>query len=83
MYPITTRSILALNAVLRCTMEVILGAFFMHCTTAVASIMERGSSAVEYRIRNHGSPGSNHPLLPFRRVGICVLTIDASVDSAV
>ena len=29
------------------------------------------------------SPGSNPPLLPFRRLGIFVLSIDAPVDSAV
>ena len=28
-------------------------------------------------------PGSNPPLLPFRRLGIFVLSIDALVDSAV
>ena len=31
--------------------------------------MERGSSAVECRTRNQVSPGSNPPLLPFRRFG--------------
>ena len=46
-------------------------------------IVERGSSAVECRARNHVSPGSNPPLLPFRRLGIFVLSIDAPVDSAV
>ena len=39
MYPITTRSILALNAVLRCRMEVMMGVFLIHCTTAMASII--------------------------------------------
>ena len=42
-----------------------------------------GSSAVEYRTRNQVSPGSNPPLVPFRRLGILVLSIDATVDSAV
>ena len=45
--------------------------------------MEHGSSAVECRARNQGSPGSNPPLLPFRRLGIFVVSIDAPVDSAV
>ena len=43
--------------------------------------MDRGSSAVERRTRNQVSPGSNPPLLPFRRLGIFVLSIDAPVDS--
>ena len=42
--------------------------------------MERGSSVVECRTRNRESPGSNPPLLPFRRLGIFVLSIDAPVD---
>ena len=33
--------------------------------------------------RNQVSPGSNLPLLAFRRLGIFVLSIDALVDSAV
>ena len=45
--------------------------------------LERGTSAVERRTRNQVSPGSNPPLLPFRRLGIFVLSIDAPVDSAV
>ena len=45
--------------------------------------MERGSSAVECRTRNQVSPGSNPPLVPFRRLGIFVLSINAPVDSAV
>ena len=45
--------------------------------------LERGSSAVECRTRNQVSPGSNLPLLPFGRLGIFVLSIDALVDSAV
>ena len=44
--------------------------------------MERGSSVLERRTRNQGSPGSNPALLPFRRLGF-VLFIDALVDSAV
>ena len=39
--------------------------------------MERGSSVVECRTSNEVSPGSNPPLLPFRRLGIFVLSIDA------
>ena len=39
--------------------------------------MERGSSVVECRTRNQVSPGSNPSLLPFRRLGIFVLSIDA------
>ena len=45
--------------------------------------MERGSSAVECRTPNQVSPGSNPPLVPFRILGIFVLSIDAPVDSAV
>ena len=45
--------------------------------------MERGSSAVECRTRNQVSPGLSPPLLPFQRLGIFVLAIDALVDSAV
>ncbi len=48
-----------------------------------AFLLERGSSAVECRTHNQVSPGSNPPLLPFRRLGIFVLSIDAPVDSAV
>ena len=42
-----------------------------------------GSPAVECQTRNQVSPGSKTPLLPFRRLGISVLSIDALVDSAV
>ena len=45
--------------------------------------VERGSSAVGCRTRNQVSPGSNPPLLPFRRLGIFVLSIVVPVDSAV
>ena len=45
--------------------------------------MDRGSSAVECLTRNQASTCSNAPLLPFRRLGILVLFIDALVDSAV
>ena len=45
--------------------------------------MERDSSVVECRTRNQVSPGSNPSLLPFRRLGIFVLSIDAPVHSAV
>ena len=44
---------------------------------------ERGSSVVERRTHNQVSAGSNPPLLPFRRLGVFVLSIDAPVDSAV
>ena len=47
------------------------------------TIVERGSSVVECRIRNSVSPGSNPPLVPFGRLGIFLLSIDAPVDSAV
>ena len=47
------------------------------------SQVERGSSAVECLTRNLVSPGSNPPLLPFRRLGIFVLFTDVPVDSAV
>ena len=45
--------------------------------------VERGSSVVECRTCNQVSPGSNPSLLPFRRLGIFVLSIDAPVHSAV
>ena len=45
--------------------------------------VERGSSVVERQTRNQVSPGSNPPLLSFRRLGIFVLSTDAPVDSAV
>ena len=45
--------------------------------------VQRGSSVVECRTRNQVSPGSNPPLLPFRRLCISVLSIEAPVDSAV
>ena len=51
--------------------------------TLVGPYVERGSSVVECRTRNQGSPGSNPSLLPFRRLGIFVISIDAPVDSAV
>ena len=38
------------------------------------------AAAVECRTCNQVSPGSNPPLLPFRRLGIFVLSIDAPVD---
>ena len=38
----------------------------------IAASKERGSSAVECRTRNQMSPGSDPPLLPFRRLGIIV-----------
>ena len=50
---------------------------------SIQVLVERGSSAVECRTRNQVSPGSNTPLLAFRRLGIFVLSIDALVDSAV
>ena len=40
-------------------------------------VVQRGSSAVECRTRNQVSTGSNPPLLPFRRLGIFVLSIEA------
>ena len=51
--------------------------------TFIVLILVRGSSAVECRTRNQVSPGSNPPLVPFRRLGIFVLSINAPVDSAV
>ena len=45
--------------------------------------VERGSSAVECRTRNQVSPVSNPLLLPFRRLGIFILSNNAPVDSAV
>ena len=58
------------------------GAVFMVYFGQVISV-ERGSSVVECRTRNQVSPGSNPALLPCRRLGIFVLSIDAPVDSAV
>ena len=45
--------------------------------------VERGSSVVERWTRNRVSPGSNPPLVPFRRLGFFVLSIDAPVDVSV
>ena len=45
--------------------------------------LERGSSLVECRTRNRVSPGSNPPLLLFRRLDIFVISIVVAVDSAV
>ena len=45
--------------------------------------VERGSSVVECRTRNQVSLGSNPSLLPFQKLGIFVLSIDAPVHSAV
>ena len=45
--------------------------------------MSKCSSAVQCQTRNQVSPGSNHALLPFRRLGIFVFSIDVPVDSAV
>ena len=47
------------------------------------TFLECGSSVVECRTRNRESPDSNPALLPFRRLGMFVLSIDAPVDSAV
>ena len=44
-------------------------------------IVGRGSSVVECRTRNQVSPGSNPPLLPFRRLGIFNRSIDTPVHS--
>ena len=38
-------------------------------------IIYSGSSVVECRTRNQVSPGSNPSLLPFRRLGIFVLSV--------
>ena len=45
--------------------------------------MERGSSVVEWRSRNQVRTGSNPSLLPFGRLVIFVLSIDAPVHSVV
>ena len=55
----------------------------MHVYPYLGEALEHGSSAVERRTRNRESTGSNPPLLPFRRLGIFVLSIEAPVDSAV
>ena len=47
------------------------------------TVVVRGSSVIECRTRNQVSPCSNPPLLPFGRLGIFLLSIDAPVDSAV
>ena len=53
---------------------------FKHTRLKSIVYLERGSSVVEWRTR-HQSPGSNPPLLPFRRLGIFVLSIDTPVHS--
>ena len=50
---------------------------------AMRDTVERGISVVERRTRNQVRPGLNPPLLPFGRLGIFLLSIDAPVDSAV
>ena len=55
----------------------------LNVVVCVCVYVERGSLAVECRTRNQVSPGSNPPLLPFRRLGIFVLSIGAPVDSAI
>ena len=40
---------------------------------SIGLVVERGSSVVECGTRNRERPGSNPPLLPFRRLGIFVL----------
>ena len=57
--------------------------YILPMTSTRCVMLERGSSAVEFRTRNQVSPRSNHPLLPIRRLGIFVLSIAAAVDSAV
>ena len=42
--------------------------------------IERSSSVAKCRTCNQVSPDSNPPLLPFRRLGVFVLSIDAPVD---
>ena len=54
---------------------------FSHFSLGI--IVECRTIVVACRTRNQVSPGSNPPLLPFRRLGIFVLSIDAPVDSAV
>ena len=45
--------------------------------------MERGSSALGRMLDSQSSePGSNPSLLPFRRLGIFILSIDVPVHSA-
>ena len=53
------------------------------CRAHKRATVERGSSVVECWTRNQVSPGSNHSLIPFRILGIFVLSIDAPVHSAV
>ena len=45
-------------------------------------MMERSSSAGKMPDSQSSEPGFESPLLPFRRLGIFVLPIDAPVDSA-
>ena len=57
--------------------------FLFRALSECVHCVQRGSSAVECRTRNQVTPGSNPHFLPFRRLGIFVLSIDAPVDSAV
>ena len=53
----------------------------MNICTAILTVdvtQEHGSSVVECRTRNQVTPGSNPSLLPFRRLGIFVLSISLS-----
>ena len=52
-----------------------------HFSFLTLRVVERSCSAVECRTRNQVSPGSNPPLLPFRRLGIFFLSVDAPVHS--
>ena len=50
---------------------------------AIKAYSDRFYASVKCRTRNQVSPGSNLTLLPFRRLGSFVLSIDALVHSAV
>ena len=75
---------LLINAYLKINYFMIsMNVFNIYLTVCNYVYTERGSSMVECRTRNQVSPGSNPPLVPFGRLGIFLLSIDAPVDSAV
>ena len=56
-------------------MEVVIDKKY-HAVKSSSIEVERGSSVVECRTRNHVSPGSNPALLPCRKLGIFVFSIN-------
>ena len=47
---------------------------YFNGSNTIVIIMKRGSSVVECRTHNQVSPGSNLPMVPFRILGVFVLS---------